>query len=60
MREEAGISQRELSRRLHANETLIARIERGERTVDLVEFIDIMRAVRIEPIAGFHRLLKEL
>ena len=55
---EAGLSQRGLSAALQENPTFIARIERGDRTLDVVEFLDIMRAVGVEPIAGFHRLLR--
>lgn len=58
LRMEAGLSQRGLSAALQENPTFIARIERGDRTLDVVEFLDIMRAVGVEPIAGFHRLLR--
>jgi ribosome-binding protein aMBF1 (putative translation factor) len=55
---EAGMSQRGLSGALQENPTFIARIERGDRTLDVVEFLDIMGALGVEPIAGFHRLLR--
>jgi ribosome-binding protein aMBF1 (putative translation factor) len=60
LRSEAGLSQRGLSRALQENPTFIARIERGDRTLDVVEFLDIMRALNVEPIAGFHKLLRML
>ena len=54
------MSQRGLSRALQENPTFIARIERGDRTLDVVEFLDIAKAVGTEPIAAFHRLLRML
>ncbi len=54
------MSQRGLSRSLQENPTFIARIERGDRTLDVVEFLDITKAVGVEPIAAFHRLLRAL
>lgn len=60
LRMEAGVSQRGLSAALQENPTFIARIERGDRTLDVVEFLDIMSALKVEPIAGFHKLLRML
>ena len=60
MRTESGLSQRALSRKLGLAETLVARIERGERTIDIIEFIDIAVATKIEPVTAFHRLLLKI
>ena len=43
MREEAGMSQRELARQLGWHNASIIRMERGERSIEIVEFIDICR-----------------
>jgi ribosome-binding protein aMBF1 (putative translation factor) len=55
-RKTAGLSQQELASRLKTSQTVIARIETGERRVDVVEFIDLARALRIDP----HKVLEQL
>ena len=44
-----GISQQELARRLKRSQSFIAKIEVGERRIDVVEFIEIARALGREP-----------
>jgi transcriptional regulator with XRE-family HTH domain len=48
-RKSAGISQQELARRLKRSQSFIAKIEVGERRIDVVEFIEIARALGREP-----------
>lgn len=48
-RKAAGLSQHELASRLKTSQTVIARIEIGERRVDVIEFIDLARALKIDP-----------
>lgn len=48
-RKQAGLSQHELALRLKTSQTVIARIEIGERRIDVIEFIDLARALRIDP-----------
>jgi len=55
-RKSAGLSQQQLATRLKTSQTVVARIETGERRVDVVEFIDITRALRLDP----HKILEEL
>jgi transcriptional regulator with XRE-family HTH domain len=55
-RKAAKLSQHELAKRLKTSQTQIARIEVGERRVDVVEFLDIAKALRIDP----HKILIEL
>ncbi|MGB0766273.1 MAG: helix-turn-helix domain-containing protein [Phycisphaeraceae bacterium] len=43
MREEAGLTQRELAERIGREQSFIGRIETRQRRVDLVEFIWIAR-----------------
>jgi len=45
----AGLSQHELALRLKTSQTVIARIEIGERRIDVIEFIDLARVLRIDP-----------
>jgi transcriptional regulator with XRE-family HTH domain len=55
-RKAAGLSQHALAARLKTSRTAIARIEIGERRVDVVEFLDLAHALRIDP----HQVLDEL
>jgi transcriptional regulator with XRE-family HTH domain len=55
-RKAAKISQHELAAQLKVSQTQIARIEIGERRIDVVEFIDIAKALRLDP----HKVIAEL
>ena len=57
-RKEAGISQQELARRLKRSQSFIAKIEVGERRIDVVEFIEIARALGREPVDPLAHALK--
>ena len=46
-RKSAGLTQRELAARIGRPYTVIANIERGERQIDVVEFIAIARALGV-------------
>ena len=55
-REEAGLTQVELGKKLHRPQSFISKIERGLRSVDVVEFIEIARAIGFEPSDLLHKL----
>ena len=57
-RKTARLSQDELASRLRTSQTVIARIESGERRVDVVEFIDMARALRLDPREVLSELMK--
>lgn len=46
-RKAAGLTQRELAVRIGRPYTVIANVERGERQIDVVEFIAIARALGV-------------
>ena len=46
----AGVSQRELARRLGLEETVVGKVERGSRLLDVLEFIAYAEALGIEPV----------
>lgn len=52
------ITQRALSERLKRPHTYIAKIESGERRLDVVEFIEVARALRVDPVKLFARLIE--
>ena len=48
-RKALGLSQQQVATRLKTSQTVIARIEIGERRIDVVEFIDLASVLRIDP-----------
>jgi transcriptional regulator with XRE-family HTH domain len=55
-RRKAGLTQVEAAKKLGCRQTFISKIECGERRVDVVEFVVMMRAYDTDP----SRLLKRL
>jgi transcriptional regulator with XRE-family HTH domain len=51
-RKDAGIAQQKLADRLDRPQSFVAKIEGGERRIDVIEFIAIAKAIGREP-AGF-------
>ena len=49
LRKNAGLTQRQLAAKLKTGQALIARIELGERRVDLVELHLILEALGVDP-----------
>lgn len=58
-REEAGLTQVELGKRLGNTQTFISKIERGERRMDVVEFAEFCDALGMDPMAAFARFLEQ-
>jgi transcriptional regulator with XRE-family HTH domain len=48
-REEAGLSQQDVAERLGRHQTYISKCERGERRMDLIEFLEIAKAIGFDP-----------
>lgn len=55
-RAEAGLTQRDLALRLKRPHSYVAKIEGGERRIDVLEFIEVARALRLDPIKLFARV----
>jgi ribosome-binding protein aMBF1 (putative translation factor) len=47
-RNRAGLGQKDLADRLDCHQSLVARIESGQRRIDVVEFIVLSRALGID------------
>lgn len=57
-RKDAKMTQTELAVRLHRRQAYVSRIERGERRIDVVEFLELAHALGINAghfIAEFER-----
>ena len=52
----AGLTQVELVQKLQRPQSFVSKYERGERRIDVVEFLDIARAVKLDA----HEVVREL
>ena len=59
MRKAAGLTQRQLAKRLKREHSFVGRIESGERRLDVVEFYWVCRACDQDPKSIYDELLKE-
>ena len=60
LREKAGLTQRELGKRLKKPQSWVYNCERFNRRVDITEFIAWSKACDVDPKKAFAKLLKEL
>ena len=57
-RKAAGLTQHQLARRLRRPQSFVAKYEGGERRVDVVEFIEICKAIEADPNKLFRFLVQ--
>jgi transcriptional regulator with XRE-family HTH domain len=57
IREAAGVTQRELARRLDRAHSYVSRIEKGDRRLDVPEFIEWCELLDADPIAAMRRIM---
>jgi transcriptional regulator with XRE-family HTH domain len=55
-RDDAGLTQQKLAKKLGKHQSFVAKYEGGERRIDVIEFLTITRAIGADPV----RLLKAL
>ncbi len=55
-RRAAGLTQVELAKKLGRPQSFISKVEQGERRLDVVEFLEVARALKTDP----SRLLAEI
>ena len=58
-RKDANLTQAELSSRLKRPQSFVSKYERGERRLDVVEFGDVAKALRIDPLRFLRRFYSE-
>lgn len=56
-RESAGLSQRDVCKKLKRGKTFVSVIELGERDLSILEFPDYAKAVGVDPVELFERFL---
>ncbi len=48
-RRAAGLTQVELARKLGRPQSFVSKFEGGERRLDVIEFLDVTRALKVDP-----------
>ena len=49
LRQEKGITQTQLAEKLKRPQSFVSKYESGERRLDLIEFLEIAKALQIDP-----------
>jgi transcriptional regulator with XRE-family HTH domain len=58
-RKNAGLTQVGLAERLGRPQSFVSKYERGERKLDVIEFCEVCRALKIDPVAFLRRFCSE-
>ncbi|WEN13768.1 helix-turn-helix transcriptional regulator [Rhodanobacter sp. AS-Z3] len=58
LRERAAVTQIELAERVSNTQTFISKVERGERRLDIVEFVEICEALSLNPVTVLDEFLR--
>ena len=59
-REEAGLTQLEVATRLSKPQSFVAKYEGGERRLDVIEFMEICEALKVDPNILINKLRAEI
>jgi transcriptional regulator with XRE-family HTH domain len=60
IRRDAGVTQVELAERLGKPQQFVSKYERGDRRADLIEFVAVCRALKVDPKEAFALVLRRL
>jgi transcriptional regulator with XRE-family HTH domain len=60
VRQQAGMTQKQLADRLDRPQSFVAKYERGERRLDVVEFAKIARKLGVSPAHLFAQILRHV
>lgn len=60
LREQAGLTQADVAERLDKPQSFVAKYEGGERRLSVIEFVDVVRALGVEPNAAMRQLIKAI
>ena len=55
-RKTANLTQAELSEKLARPQSYVSKYERGERRLDLIQFLEVAEALKIDPLAFIQKL----
>lgn len=57
-RKKAGVTQAELATKLNRHQSFVAKYESGERRIDVIELLEILSVLNVQPEMFIKRLLK--
>jgi ribosome-binding protein aMBF1 (putative translation factor) len=57
-RESSGLTQAGLAERLNRPQSYVSKFERGERRLDVVEYLEVARALQIDPFGLLRNLTR--
>jgi len=60
LRDKRGLTQADVAARLDKPQSFVAKYEGGERRLSAIEFIDVARALDLDPVTVLRQLLKAL
>lgn len=58
IRESKGLSQHQLAKKLKKPQSFVSKYERGERRLDVVEYLDIMSVLEADPFEVLMKIAK--
>lgn len=56
-RHAAGLTQSEVAERLSKPQSFVSKLEQGERRLDVVEFVEVCRAMNADPVAVLSKII---
>lgn len=56
-RQRAGLTQQMVAKRLKRPQSFVAKVEGGERRLDVLEFLDLLKAIEGDPIKVLKSIL---
>lgn len=59
-RRDTGLTQAELAVRIGRDQTFVSLIERGQRRVDMIEFITLAKALGVDPVTLFGSVIERI
>ena len=58
-RTRAGVSQTDLAARLGKPQSYISKVESGDRVIDVVEFVEYVRAIGADPVRVLRQVVQK-
>lgn len=59
LRARQGMTQVDLGLALGNTQTFVSKVERGERRIDVVEFVELCEAMQVDPVAAFKQYVAQ-
>ena len=53
-----GVTQAELAKRLEKPQSFVSKYEKGERRLDVIEFVTVCKTLKVDPRKIFNRVLR--